>query len=275
MKKGIAIILVVLAGCQTAPTEESKILKRDNRNLIYSNARKTEEVAEFKQYLREIENELDDIKMQELQLSTLVNVEEKSISSDRIKNDLQGISDLLRKNSKRISQLQKVLASKKEDLGEFKVSLDLLQSSLNMKITDLQKLTGKLVDKDLQISTLEDAQFSLLMEMEWLLDDMNRVYYAVGNYKELKEAGVVEKRGGILGLGAVKSLKKDFDSLYFEEADESEMSEVPLFCSKATLLTNHPTASYEFVESDQIETLRIIDPETFWASSKHLCVLIQ
>ena len=103
MKKGIIILFVALAGCQAEPSDQTAILKRDNRDLVFSNARKTEEVAEFKQYLNQIEKDLDEIKMQELELTTLVNVEERSISKDRIREDLEGISTLLRNNSARIA----------------------------------------------------------------------------------------------------------------------------------------------------------------------------
>lgn len=275
MKKGLIIALIALAGCQAEPPINVEALERQNRNLMLHNARKNEEIAAFTQYLDAIQSDLDGIKMQELELTSLVNVEENSISSDQIRDDIKGMSILLDNNREKIARLKSKITQKDGQLGEFKVTLDILEQNLEQKAQALVALSNELTDREIRIGLLQKEQALLLTELDMMVEDMNRVYYLIGEFKDLQELGVAEKSGGILGLGRVKSLVKDLDLTEFVEGDESEITEIPLFCSSATVLTAHPANSYELIEQEQVEYLKIIDPASFWSSSKHLCVVVQ
>jgi galactitol-specific phosphotransferase system IIB component len=97
----------------------------------------------------------------------------------------------------------------------------------------------------------------------------------VGTYKQLKTKNVVEKEGGIAGLGSSEKLKSDFNQEYFTKVDITKVQNIPLHTKKAELITAHPIGSYEFEKNDKkvITNLIITDPEKFWEASKYLIVM--
>ena len=97
---------------------------------------------------------------------------------------------------------------------------------------------------------------------------MNKVFYAFGTSKELREQGIIEARGKNL-------LKGDYNKDYFTAVDLRELKTVPLGAKKAKLLTSHPDGSYTLEkDNDGILTLVINNPEEFWSTSKYLVIQV-
>ena len=70
-----------------------------------------------------------------------------------------------------------------------------------------------------------------------------------------------------------KVLQDGFNRDYFITIDTREVTEIPLFSSKAKLQSNHPETSYEFTkDEDGNVTLKITNPEAFWSLSKFLVI---
>ena len=104
---------------------------------------------------------------------------------------------------------------------------------------------------------------------------MNTAYYAFGTKKELAEKNVIEKEGGVLGLGKTLTLKKDFNRDYFQKVDIREFKQLTLNAKKAELLANHPADSYHFTGTNTVEALVIDKPNEFWKASKYLVVVVE
>ena len=76
----------------------------------------------------------------------------------------------------------------------------------------------------------------------WHLD-----YYAVGSFKELKEAEILTKKGSFIGMGGATALVEDFNKEQFIEIDIEEVKDILIGSKKATMATTHPSSSYEFL----------------------------
>lgn len=100
-------------------------------------------------------------------------------------------------------------------------------------------------------------------------NEANRVYYAIGSNKELKERGLLEKKF----LGSTKVLKGQFDASYFVAADKRTLKSIPTGGKNVKIWTNMPEGSYRIVgEKDGPKTIEISDPAKFWSLSTH-CVI--
>jgi hypothetical protein len=99
-------------------------------------------------------------------------------------------------------------------------------------------------------------------------------YYVVGTYKDLSANNVIEKKGGVIGIGSTKTLKTDFDHKAFHQIDIYSYRSIPVFGGDASILTNHGSDSYELLKDEEgnVQWIRITDPEKFWESSKYLVV---
>lgn len=92
--------------------------------------------------------------------------------------------------------------------------------------------------------------------------EINTVYYVVGNYKELKALDIVEKEGGIVGMGGSKSINDEIDQDQFISIDKMSYTVIPVFSKKAALASSHPNSSYSWVEGeDRINYLKVVNPK--------------
>lgn len=189
--------------------------------------------------------------------------------------------DLLADYTAKNSRLERKLGSFKSKIGELEEMNELLAQELKTTKEEKADMTNQLAfatsaNKELSELYMGEAEISRLKDEEIaeLNEDLNASYYVVGEFKELKEMDVVEKDGGIIGIGATKTLKSDFDKESFTEIDRRSYKTIPVFAKKAELATNHPADSYVWVEGDDgVQWLEIVKPADFWQASKYLVIL--
>jgi hypothetical protein len=105
---------------------------------------------------------------------------------------------------------------------------------------------------------------------------LNTAHVVLGTFKELKKEGILDREGGVLGLGASKAIQENFDSKYFTELDIRETKTIPVNAKKAVVLSEHPNSSYKLVEENgQIAYLQIENPEEFWRISKYAVIQVK
>ncbi len=99
------------------------------------------------------------------------------------------------------------------------------------------------------------------------------IYYMVGTRDELTRTRVVEKKGGVLGIGSTLRLSDKLEDRYFQTADFMIMKEIALGnTGKVIIITTHPKNSYLIVNTPGEKFLKITNPEKFWSASNYLVV---
>jgi hypothetical protein len=107
-------------------------------------------------------------------------------------------------------------------------------------------------------------------------DKLNTAHVALGTFKELKEEGILDRDGGILGVGGSKAIQENFDPKHFTELDIRETKTIPLNTKKAVVISEHPSNSYSMVEENgQIAYLQIDNPTEFWRISKYAVIQVK
>ena len=98
----------------------------------------------------------------------------------------------------------------------------------------------------------------------------------MGTSKKLKEQKVIDAKGGFIGLGRQKSISKNVDLGLFTKIDINVTKSIPIYAKKATVITAHPTTSYQLTGSKKkVDELVILDPKAFWGGSKYLVIVIE
>lgn len=204
------------------------------------------------------------------------------VNKEDIIQKVQGLDELLSKNQKRLDDISKKMKSNKVKNNDLEKMIQAMQASIAQRETEIKDLMQMLADKDLEIQEIKTKVDSmrkdnlmLTEEMIQMDEEMHKVFFIVGEAKELKEKGVVAKEGGLLGVGGAKKMDvTNLDQGQFTAVDQRELSMIPLYSKKAKLITSHPAGSFEFKTDEQgnISALIIKDKTRFWAAGDYLVV---
>jgi len=288
MKQTLPFLLILLfTACNMGGNKE---LKNQNDSLLMATLEKDRQMNELVSAIVEIDENLQAIKEKEQIISLNMASEEGNDTriEDQINQDIQLIYDLMIQNKERISELEEELKKS----GTSDANLNKLVSRLNKQLKDktleIIKLNEMLENKNYEIAelnftvdglqqaidSLKSARAASEQKLEETTEQLNRAYYAFGTKKELKEHKIISTEGLPL-VGKKKVLAENFSEEYFTAIDVREVDSIPLFKSKAKLLTNHPESSYTLEKNEEgALTLKITDQEKFWSVSKFLVVQV-
>ena len=275
--------LLVSCGQNSA---EYKKLKAENDSLKIENTKATSEMNEILSTLNDVEADIQSIRDAEnyLNLQQQTGGEFSKSNREQIKQNMQLISETLKKNKETISQLEDKLKKSGIQSAALRKTISRLSSELDQKATMIVALQEDLAKKNVRIQELDDRVSSLNEDVENLATTaavqseklneqdkaLNTAYYCFGTAKELKDQKILSG-GGLFSKSKV--LQSGFNKDYFISVDVREVKEIPLFAAKAKLKSNHPEGSYEFVkDEDGNLTLNITDPKTFWSLGKYLVI---
>lgn len=166
--------------------------------------------------------------------------------------------------AKTITQLKERIASQDQKIAQLETELSTARvqiDTLTNQVTQTREIAKA------ETAAKEEAQAQAVAAE----NEANRVYYAIGTNKNLKEKGLLEKKF----LGATKVLQGQFDSSYFVTADKRTLSAIPTNSKKVKIWSNMPADSYQISgEKDGPKTIQITNPTKFWSLTNHLVIQI-
>jgi len=283
MKRYLVFLLAIpfFYACHSSEDRQkiSDLSAKDSALSSRTSAQDSTIMAYVKSF-NEIEDNLDSIKTK-AKILTVSNGGEEN-KQDQIVANIRAIGDLMMKNKKEIAalerklkksgnenaQLQKMIAHLTEQLNEKDAQIAALQSQLAESNANLKDMINKFNDSMQVVAKQKET-------INTMTTDMNTVYYAVGTTKELKKQGVIQKEGGIAGIGSTAELKQNFNASYFTKSDLTQLHVIPLFSKFAKVVTNHPTDSYRISGNNKSDSLIIKDAKSFWSQSKYLVIIVK
>jgi len=168
---------------------------------------------------------------------------------------LQGLTETIESQNVEIAELKKVVETKNITLAEMDSKIQNLNSNMAQQADTISYKQKVIVDKT---------------------DKLNTAHVVLGTYKELKEDGILDREGSILGVGGNKAIQENFDSKYFTELDIRKTKTITVNAKKAVVISEHPNNSYKLVEENgQIAYLQIENPEEFWRISKYAVIQVK
>lgn len=287
MKKSVAIPLAALAAiaftaCGGKEKAENQVLT-ENVTILESELRET---LASQDSLIAIMNSIGDDMARLKEVEGIVAspsfANENPENQAQITSDITAIQNELEARRTKLAELEKKLSSSNYDNANLKKAIATLKAQIDDQETTIKSLRTSLADAKIQIETLNrdidilnERVDSVNVEKEnienQLTNELNTVFYALGNKKELKEHKLIET--GF--LRKTKVLPGDFEEGYFTKVDKRTLSQLPLLSKKAKVITNQPEDSYTIdTQENGMKVLNITDPERFWAVSNFLVVQI-
>lgn len=241
---------------------------------------------EFIESFNEVERNLDCVAVrQQLIYSSAEKSrgELKGTQRDKINAQIAAINELMDKNRQTIADLQRKLRNSGSRNNKLEKTVATLQAQLEQKDNELAALNQKLNELNLKVNQLQtalDSANALSQSQSKTIAEnlaaMHTAYYLVGRSKELREAKVIDRTGGLLGIGKTSRLNEDFDQSKFTRINYTETTTIPVNAKQTRMVTNHPPDSYKMNRSaddrNLITSLVITDPERFWSVSKFLVI---
>jgi peptidoglycan hydrolase CwlO-like protein len=288
----IVVALVIFAGVSiyNEKTGEINTLQTEKININEELAERDSLVNELVGAFNDIEDSLTFIKQKREMLSLEAQKEGGRDQKQVIIDNIALMNEMLEKSEAQIEKLEKRLKTAGIELSSFKKKLASLNKNIEDQNSQILALQQQLEEKDKQLAELNSKvdtmaimiaqrEDTLLVKEQEILDktmELNKGFIAYGTYEELAEHGVVKKDGGFLGLGKQVLLQNNLDDTYFTQLDISNTKTIPLFTSKATVISEHPDSSYNFIKEDgMIAYLEIENPEEFWKISKYAVIEVK
>jgi predicted RNase H-like nuclease (RuvC/YqgF family) len=274
------LALVALTGCnekKTAPNL-ANIEQNDSLNKII--AQRDSEINDMMGTMNQIQEGFREINEAENRVSVAKDGEGAN-KSQQIRENIQFISNTMKKNRELIKKLQQQLSESKFNGNELKKTIDGLTKQLDEKDQQLQQLRVELDAKDIHISELDENINNLNTNVSNLKTEsseksevisnqdkqLNTAWFVFGTKKELKEQHILE--GGSV-------LESSFNKSYFTKIDIRVDKEIKFYSKSAKILTIHPSSSYTLTrDANKQYVLHITNPQIFWSTSKYLVVLVK
>ncbi len=269
----ILIILTVVFGILWVGSNgKNKELLKSNKELkdLYDNSTST--IGEIQESLESLDKDLSGQLFTQGEIPGTTPADRRS----RIVSSIANMRNQIEADKKKIAQLEKQLASSKSQLKGVQDIVNKLKASIGDKekiMDELQKKLGimsetleterrlsqaELLKRDQTISEKEQALSSQSREA-------NKIYYVYGTRKELIAQGIIDRKGGLLGIGKVTTVTSAIQTEKFTEMNllDSQQISFPVTKKGYSILSNHVATSFKVEKAGEQNILNITDPNNF------------
>jgi uncharacterized coiled-coil protein SlyX len=174
----------------------------------------------------------------------------------RNKQRIQQLESSIKKSGIKVAGLERMIANLKHSVSQKQDEVALLTS----RVGELQTQVAGLETTVIQTQDTVRVKEQVIEEKR---EALATVYYVVGDKKELTDQGVIEAKGGVLGLGKTILPAATANQTVFTPLDTDESTVIRTSAPKARLVSAQPASSYELVLVDGQMELHILNPEEF------------
>ena len=279
---GLMMFTVAFTACNQKELDAQKATIDSLQGVVDG---KDAEIDDLFQMLNEIEGNLSMInsKYSSVQEMRRNNTEGTYNHKKEIADQMSSIESIMADNKAMIAQLNSRVSSlnkKNSDLQAYITKLEERSAAQEQQIAELltelenNKVVIKGLNKNVSELTASNQQKDDYIAQQ--MADANRAWFIVGSYSDLKEAGIVNKTGGFIGIGRRQGTMADMPTELFTEIDRTKVTTITINMKKAQVISKHPENSYELVadeeESGVTAYLRILNPTLFWKYTDYLVV---
>ena len=282
----LAFVVVLTTSCGRHSADYQR-LQAQNDSLMNSKVKLQHEVDDYFEAMNQIEQNIEKIKeTQNIISSQPVGQEMTDDVRSKINEDMTYLFDMLKSNKEELARLKSKLKKSAFKSTQLEQTIIKLTKSLEEQTNKVVLLQGELSKKDSLIVKLDTAIMKMGKDIEELKVDnkvkeskikeqdesIHTAWYAFGTVKELKEQKIITSNG-LFSQQMV--LQHDFNKNYFVRIDARNTKSIPLYSSRAKILTSHPKSSYTLEKENGNFVLLIVEPEEFWSISRYLVIEVE
>ena len=243
----LAITTMAFTACQN---DEIEAAKRSNDSLQNIINNKDGEIDALFEMLNQIEDNLAMISAKYSSVRELQRGDpEKNYNvKGEITNQITNIESMLEANKKKIGELNAKIATLGKENSRLQEFVSKLEERVAEQETQISALlaeieSNKTVIKNLNqnVNDLTQANQEKEARIAQHIAEANRAYYIVGNYNALKEAGIVSKSGGFIGIGKKQGTMENMPTEKFTEIDRTRTTTIEINLKNAVLISKHPS----------------------------------
>ncbi|MBK5286421.1 MAG: hypothetical protein JJE25_13565 [Bacteroidia bacterium] len=278
----IAAAALLMSACNQAEVDRGK---HENDSLLAVVNERNASINEFIASFNEVEGNLDSVAVRQHIISETTDQkgELKPNQKAHINAQISAINELMEQNRKTLADLTRKLKGSSHKNAELEKAIATINNQLAQKDIELTALNEKLNNLNAQVAQLQTSVGTLTEEgiakSQIIADDtkaLHTAYFVVARSNELQDAKIIDRKGGLLGIGKTSKLTADFDNNKFTRIDYTQMGTIPVN-SEMKMITSHPTDSYtldkDSKDKDKVKNIMITNPEKFWSTSKYLVVV--
>ena len=277
----VAAVAMAVASCNNDAVKKAELAatqQRDSLEQIIS--QKDNEINDMMTTLSDIEEGFREITEAQNRV-TIAKSGEGTNTRQRIQENMQFIQSAMQQNKELINKLRQQVRESTVKGGQLKKIIDNLTQQMEIKDKQLQALREELDKKDIHIAQLDEQVADLNTNVSSLTKEntqksetistqdkaLHTAWFVFGTKKELKEQKILDD-------GEV--LRANFNKEYFTKIDIRIDKEIKLYSKSAEILTHHPANSYQLTrDANKQYVLRILEPQTFWSTSKYLVIQVK
>ena len=279
---GLFAATMTIVACNQKELDASKKTIDSLQGIVDA---KDSEIDGLFSMLNEIEDNLSMInsKYSSVQQMRRNNVEGSYDHKKEITDQMNSIESMMAANKKKLAQLSSrvsELGHNNTDLQAYITRLEERSAAQEAQIAELltELENNKVVIKGLN-QNVNELTASNQEKDQYIAQQTakaNRAWFVVGTYNELKEAGIVAKTGGFIGIGRKQGTVADMNTERFTEIDRTKVTTITINKKKALVISQHPEDSYELVADEEnsgvTAYLRILNPTQFWKYTDYLVI---
>jgi chromosome segregation ATPase len=221
---------------------------------------------------------------------TLAQAEGGKNRKQLIVEDVKLMNTMLAESSKKMAELEEKLRKSGLNMKSYEKRLQALNETIESQNTEIAELKKDIENKNNNLAEYDTKVKNLSSDMQKQADTisykqkqiidrtdkLNTAHVVLGTYKQLKEEGILDREGGLLGVGGNKAIQDNFDPKHFTTLDIRQTKTIAINAKKAVIVSEHPKTSYKMVEENgQIAYLEIENPEEFWRISKYAVIQVK
>ncbi len=271
--------LIMMTACKDPQKDESVVRQRDSLMAVIDERESS--VNDFISSFNDVERNLDSVSRRQNIILTNSNKSElKADQKARINDEIKAINTLMEENNKKLKDLNRRLSRTDKKNHQLQKTIETLTNQLNQKYMELAELNDRLNSLNAQVAQLQTTVDTLNTQnaanMQTISDKTNELhtaYYIVGHSKDLEKSKLIDKKGGLLGIGKTAKLSDNLDNSMFTKIDYTQTTMIPVNSKNMKMVTTHPADSYTVDKTDKmINSITITNPDKFWSASKYLVI---
>lgn len=268
----LAILAIVFGVVWMNASKENKALIKSNEDLQNLYESSTATISEIQESLQALDQDLSGQLFSQSEIPNASPADRR----ERIISSIANMRDQIEADKKKISQLESQLANSRTQLRGVQDMVNRLKASLEDKeriMAELQERLG-ILDETIEAERRENQMAiaereQTIAEREQALKDAERaantIYYVVGTRKQLMDQGIVDRKGGILGIGRVTTVNRQLATEKFTEINLQDTLEISFKATNKgySILSNHVATTYKVEKEDDEYVLTVTDKENF------------